>query len=70
MRRYLIQKIMDNVLPRQDLQNDNGQRLANVADYALRTECEMFEHAGYQEQYFILLAERIHRSSLIRANFS
>ena len=36
-------------------------RLSNLVNYAIKTECEMYEQAKDQEEYFHLLAERIYK---------
>ena len=36
-------------------------RLSNLVNYAIITECEIYEQAKDQEEYFYLLAERIYK---------
>ena len=36
-------------------------RLIKLVEHAKKTECEMYEHAKNQDEYFYLLAERIYR---------
>lgn len=61
MRRHLIQKIIQTIFPTSDARIYSDPRLLNLVNYAVRTECEMYEQATDQEQYFHLLAERIYR---------
>jgi hypothetical protein len=61
MRGHLIQKMLQTIYPPQDASIYNDPLLANLVNYAVRTECGMYEQADDQEQYFYLLAERIYK---------
>jgi E1A/CREB-binding protein len=61
MRRHLIQKIIQTIFPTQDARIYKDPLLANLVNYAVRTECVMYEQAEDQEQYFHLLAEQINK---------
>lgn len=61
MRRHLIQKIIQTIFPTQDQKIYSDPRLNNLVNYAVRTECDMYEAAKDQEEYFHLLAERIYK---------
>ena len=61
MRKHLVQKIIQTIFPTQDPNIYKDPRLANLVNYAIRTECEMYEQAKDQEEYFHLLAERIYK---------
>jgi len=61
MRKHLVQKIIQTIFPTQDHNIYKDPRLANLVGYAVKTECEMYEQAKNQEEYFHLLAERIYK---------
>ena len=61
MRKHLVQKIIQTIFPTQDHNIYRDPRLSNLVNYAIRTECEMYEQAKDQEEYFHLLAERIYK---------
>ncbi len=61
MRRHLVQKIIQTIFPTQDHNIYKDPRLANLVNYAVKTECQMYEEAHDQEEYFHLLAERIYK---------
>ena len=61
MRKHLIQKIVQTIFPTQDPKIYTDPRLNNLVNYAVRTECDMYEAAKDQEEYFHLLAERIYK---------
>lgn len=61
MRKHLVQKIIQTIFPTQDHNIYKDPRLANLVGYAVKTECEMYEQAKDQEEYFHLLAERIYK---------
>ncbi len=61
MRRHLVQKIIQTIFPTQDHNIYKDPRLANLVNYAVKTECQMYEEAQDQEEYFHLLAERIYK---------
>lgn len=61
MRKHLVQKIIQTIFPTQDHNIYKDPRLANLVQYAVKTECEMYEQARDQEEYFHLLAERIYK---------
>lgn len=61
MRKHLIQKIVQTIFPTQDPKIYTDPRLNNLVNYASRTECDMYEAAKDQEEYFHLLAERIYK---------
>ncbi len=61
MRKHLVQKIIQTIFPTQDHNIYRDPRLANLVGYAIKTECEMYEQAKDQEEYFHLLAERIYK---------
>ena len=56
-----MQKIIQTIFPTQDHNIYRDPRLSNLVNYAIRTECEMYEQAKDQEEYFHLLAERIYK---------
>ena len=61
MRKHLVQKIIQTIFPTQDHNIYRDPRLSNLVNYAIKTECEMYEQAKDQEEYFHLLAERIYK---------
>ncbi len=61
IRKHLIQKIIQSIFPTQDPNIYRDPRLSNLVNYAIRTECEMYEQAKDQEEYFHLLAECIYK---------
>ena len=61
MRKHLVQKIIQTIFPTQDHNIYRDPRLSNLVGYAVKTECEMYEQAKDQEEYFHLLAERIYK---------
>ena len=61
MRKHLIQKIIQTIFPAKDNSIYHDPRLSNLVNYAIRTECEMYEQAKDKDEYFFLLAERIYR---------
>ncbi len=61
MRHHLVQKIIQIIFPSENHSIYQDPRLANLANYAIKTECQMYEEAQNQEEYFDLLAERIYK---------
>jgi hypothetical protein len=61
MRKHLVQKIIQTIFPTQDHNIYRDPRLSNLVNYAIKTECEMYEQANDQEEYFHLLAEKIYK---------
>ncbi len=61
MRKHLVQKIIQTIFPTHDHNIYRDPRLSNLVNYAIKTECEMYEQAKDQEEYFHLLAVRIYR---------
>jgi hypothetical protein len=61
MRKHLVQKIIQTIFPTHDHNIYRDPRLSNLVNYAIKTECEMYEQAKDQEEYFHLLAERIYK---------
>ncbi len=61
MRHHLVQKIIQIIFPSENHSIYQDPRLANLANYAIKTECQMYEEAQNQEEYFDLLAQRIYK---------
>ena len=61
MRKHLVKKIIQTIFPTYDHNIYSDPRLSNLVKYAIKTECEMYEQAQDQEEYFHLLAERIYK---------
>ena len=57
VRRYLIRKTVNELLPLCQGQNYNEEKLLN---FAKKTECEIFSKATSREQYYMFLAEKIY----------
>jgi hypothetical protein len=61
MRKHLVKKIIQTIFPTHDHNIYSDPRLSNLVKYATKTECEMYEQAQDQEEYFHLLAVRIYK---------